>query len=175
MTKSPGWISVSFFCFLRGNNSLERPAGSTYEPSWGGICPTLISQRKRQHGPTVNSCKGNSPSRIQNLPMASQDREPWVPSCTWTPMTLQWLQRHLNWFVQWVLSSAVITFSYVPVLLVSKHVNGFMIRKKRILFTTASSHRGSEEMNLTSTHEDTGLIPGLTQWVKDLALPWSVV
>ena len=25
--------------------------------------------------------------------------------------------------------------------------------------------------NLNSTHEDTGLIPGLTQWVKGLALP----
>ena len=29
---------------------------------------------------------------------------------------------------------------------------------------------GSAEMSLTSIREDTGLIPDLTQWVKDLAL-----
>ena len=34
-----------------------------------------------------------------------------------------------------------------------------------------SSHHGSVVTDLTGIREDTGLIPGLTQLVKDLALP----
>ena len=35
-----------------------------------------------------------------------------------------------------------------------------------------SSHCGAAEMNPTSIQEDVGLIPGLTQWVGDLAFLW---
>ena len=34
-----------------------------------------------------------------------------------------------------------------------------------------SSYHGAAEMNLTRNYEVVGWIPGLTYWVKDLALP----
>ena len=43
-----------------------------------------------------------------------------------------------------------------------------IIKKKKNI---GSSHRGRAEMNPTRNHEVAGSIPGLAQWVKDLALP----
>ena len=40
---------------------------------------------------------------------------------------------------------------------------------------TWSSCCGTAETNLTSIHEDSDLIPGLTLWIRDLALPCTVV
>ena len=48
-------------------------------------------------------------------------------------------------------------------------INCYLINLKKMLLR--SSHRGSAEMNLTGIHVGAGSIPGLYQWVKDMALP----
>ena len=44
-------------------------------------------------------------------------------------------------------------------------------QKQGLKMCFRSSCCGSEEMNLTSIHEDEGSTPVLAQWVKDLVLP----
>ena len=45
-------------------------------------------------------------------------------------------------------------------------------RQTLIIVRLGSSHQGAAEMNPTRHQEAEGLIPGLTQWVKDPALLW---
>ena len=55
---------------------------------------------------------------------------------------------------------------------------GEKLKKKKKKITTerdGSSRRGSAVMNQTRIHEDSGLNPGLSQWVKDPVLSWAVV
>ena len=42
---------------------------------------------------------------------------------------------------------------------------------KSIIKTIRSSYRGSAVTNPARIHEDAGSVPGLAQWIKDLALP----
>ena len=44
-------------------------------------------------------------------------------------------------------------------------------KEERKYEQTWNSYHGSVVTILTSIHEDTGLIPGLAQWVKDPSLP----
>ena len=46
-----------------------------------------------------------------------------------------------------------------------------LLKRIHVCVDFGSPLHGSVVMNLTSIHEDAGLIPGLAQWLKDLELP----
>ena len=48
--------------------------------------------------------------------------------------------------------------------------NEMMTLMKNLKNSFLSSHRGTAETNPTRNHEVVGSIPGLVQWIKDLAL-----
>ena len=51
----------------------------------------------------------------------------------------------------------------------------YVLAQKQKSRPMGNSHHCSVEVNLTSICEDASLMPGLTQWVKDTALPGAIM
>ena len=74
-----------------------------------------------------------------------------------------WIERKYMQMMKWVRGS-------FPKDMNSSY-NSIQKDKRHNLKMGRSSHCGIAETSLTRNHEVVGLIPGLAQWVTDLALP----
>ena len=78
----------------------------------------------------------------------------------------------INYIVQKVLKDGQVKFSYHNIWKTPHH---YLSNDVVLIRWLRSSCCGAAEMNLTRNHEVVGLIPGLSQWLKDPVLPWAVV
>ena len=81
---------------------------------------------------------------------------------------------HIQLFLSWKgMNFSLIGLDTLSIDLPSLHMMLLPILPSMFLKNalSGSSWCGSVVTNPTSIHEETGLIPGLAQWVKDLALP----
>ena len=87
------------------------------------------------------------------------------------------IQSFKSYFLPYTYISEIYNFTFHLLLLSLIFENSilnvnFLLHRLPLKYLLCSSHHGTAETNPTRNHEVVDLIPGLTQWVKDLALLW---
>ena len=133
--------------------------------------------------PRKSRCRKKHPalSFFSHLLLLHQKHQPWRTNPNFwyhllyqtPPNSIEYMQL-LPVLVQYSMNSphGAVYFKLIRVRL--QFSSSFSLDSFKVLHD-GSSHWGSMETDLTGIHEDAGWIPGLTQWVRDLALLWAVV
>ena len=162
----------AFSLLCQKQTSLRVPA--MVQQDWWCLCSTRTQVRQLawHRGLRIRHCHScgidsNCSSNVilcleLHIPQGSQKREDqfWVP---W------WLIRLRTWCCHSCGLGHCCGTSLIPGPGTSTCCRLGQVKKKR---KEGSSRCDEAETNLTSNHEVSGLIPGLTQWVKDLVLLW---